>query len=127
MSEDHTLKPPTEDPGFLVARGRFPGSHKDREMKEKDHCNKLANAVYKAVSNHGYAKVRAIGTYAIANAVRAVTLATDRCKKKGISLMWETCIEEGNFGPLRREDHVQNVIAYSFRIKHWEETSENNE
>jgi len=120
------FKPANEDPGFLVAKGRFSSKNKDeREMQEKDHRSKLANAIYMAIINHGYAHVRAIGTGAIANAVRSITLATERCGKKGISLMWDSVMDKGNLGPMRHSGHVQDVTAYSFRIKHWEEVNNN--
>lgn len=117
---DQHFKPQNEDPGFLAARGRFSGaSVEERDSKEKDHRSKLANAIYMAIVNQGYAHVRAIGTAAIANAVRSITLATERCSKKNISLMWETVVDKGNLGPLRQTNHVQDVTAYSFRIKQW--------
>ncbi len=118
------FKPQSEDPGFLVAKGRFSSKSKEeREMQEKDHRSKLANAIYMAIINHGYAHVRAIGTGAIANAVRSITLATDRCSKKGISLMWDSVMDKGNLGPIRQSGHVKDVTAYSFRLKHWEEVN----
>lgn len=129
IAESETVfKSQDEDPGFLVAKGRFPAKDKgERETQEKNHRSKLANAIYMAIINHGYAHVRAIGTRAIANAVRAITLATDRCRKKGISLMWDSVTDKGNLGPMRQSEHVQDVTAYSFRLKHWEEVEKNNE
>jgi len=118
------FKSQEEDPGFLVAKGRFLAKDKElRDAQEKDHRSKLANAIYMAIINHGYAHVRAIGTGAIANAVRSITLATDRCHKKGISLMWDSIVDKGNLGPIRQSEHVQDVTAYSFRLKHWEEVN----
>jgi stage V sporulation protein SpoVS len=117
---DGHFKPQNEDPGFLVAKGRFHAKDaEERDLKEKDHRSKLANAIYMAIVNHGYAHIRAIGTAAIANAVRAITLATERCKKKNISLMWDTVVDKGNLGPMRQANHVKDVTAYSFRIKQW--------
>lgn len=110
-----------EDPGFLVAKGRFSGSADDREKQEKDHRSKLANAIFMAISNHGYANVRAIGTFAIANAVRSIAVVTERFRKKGIGLMWETVIDKGNLGPMRSDEHVNDVTAYLFRIHDWTE------
>lgn len=120
-----SFKSKSEDPGFLVAKGRFSAqSPEERDKKEKDHRSKLANAIYMAITNHGYANVRAIGTSAIANAVRAITLATERCRKKGIALMWDTVIDKGNLGPMRQESHVKDVTAYEFRITHWKKVEE---
>jgi len=121
LSESETsFKPQEEDPGFLVAKGRFSAkTSEERDTKEKDHRSKLANAIYMAIINHGYAHVRAIGTSAIANAVRAIALSTERCRKKGIALMWDTVIDKGNLGPMRQQSHVKDVTAYSFRITHW--------
>jgi hypothetical protein len=84
-----SFKPQNEDPGFLVAKGRFSGTPEEKAKHEKDHRSKLSNAIFMAISNHGYAAVRAIGTSAIANAVRSITIASERCQKKGIGLMWE--------------------------------------
>lgn len=120
-----TFKTKDEDPGFLVAKGRFHGEDLDERLeKEKDHRSKLANAVYMAMRNHGYATIRAIGTNAIANAVRSITMATERCHRKGISLSWESVVEKGNLGPIRSKNHVQDVTAYCFRIKAWTEITE---
>ena len=80
-----------------------------------------------AISNHGYASVRAIGTFAIANAVRAITVATERCRKKGIGLMWEVVVDKGNLGPMRSDNHVRDVTAYSFSIHEWKESEDKNE
>jgi len=121
VGPEASFKSQSDDPGFLVAKGRFPAKNaEERDAKEKDHRSKLANAIYMAIINHGYAHVRAIGTSAIANAVRAITLATERCRKKGIALMWDTVLDKGNLGPMRQDSHVQDVTAYSFRITHWE-------
>ena len=119
-----SFKPKDEDPGFLVAKGRFSGSPEEKEKSEKDHRNKLSNAIFMAISNHGYATVRAIGTFAIANAVRAITVATERCRKKGIGLMWESVVDKGNLGRMRSENHVRDVTAYSFRIHEWKESGD---
>lgn len=121
-----SFKPSSEDPGFLVAKGRFSGSPKEKEKQEKDHRSKLANAIFMAISNHGYATVRSIGTSAIANAVRSITVATERCRKKGIDLMWESIIEKGNLGPMRSDKHVQDVTAYLFRIHKWQDSENEN-
>ena len=120
------FKPNADDPGFLVAKGRFFGNDiKDRQSQEKDHRSKLSNAIYMALSNHGYAHVRAIGTNAIANAVRAIASTSERCQKNGgVSLMWEIAVDKGNLGPVREENHVQDVIAYSFRIVFFENEKE---
>lgn len=122
-----SFKPQEEDPGFLVAKGRFPAKDpEERNDKEAAHRSKLANAIYMAIINHGYAHVRAIGTSAIANAVRAITSSTERCRKKGIALMWDTVINKGNLGPMRQQGHVKDVTAYLFRITHWKEVEEKN-
>ena len=122
-----SFKSREEDPGFLVAKGRFSGTPEERDIKEKDHRSKLSNAIYMAISNHGYATVRSIGTNAIANAVRSITSATDRCRKKGIDLKWESVIDRGNLGPMRDNKHVQDVTAYLFRIHDWKESEKDHE
>lgn len=125
MTDKVDFKSQNEDPGFLVAKGKFSGTQDEKDNKEKDHRNKLANAVYMAIVNHGYAHIRAIGTNAIANAVRAIVLASERCKKRDVSLMWECILEKGNLGPIREGGHVQNVVAYTFKIKDWVEGKHN--
>jgi len=122
-----SFKSREEDPGFLVAKGKFRGSTEDRSREEKNHRSKLSNAIYMAISNHGYAKVRAIGTGAIANAVRSITSATERCQKKGINLVWEYVIDRGNLGSLRDNEHVSDVTAYLFQIHDWKEAEQQNE
>ena len=115
------------DPAFLLAKGR--GKSKDLDERgrlEKEHRSKLANAIYMAVVHHGYATVRAIGTYAIANAVRSITMASERCRKKDINLWWESSFDKGNVGPMRDESHVNNVAALFFRIQHWEDKGTSN-
>ena len=121
-----SFKSRDEDPGFLVAKGRFPGSSEEKSRHEKNHRSKLSNAIFMAISNHGYATVRAIGTFAIANAVRSITVATERCRKKGICLMWESIVEKGNLGPMRSDAHVRDVTAYLFRIHEWKDSEEKN-
>lgn len=121
-----SFKPRDEDPGFLVAKGRFSGSSEEKDKNEKNHRSKLSNAIFMAISNHGYANVRAIGTFAIANAVRAITAATERCRKKGIELMWESVVDKGNLGPMRSDGHVRDVTAYLFRIHKWKDSENKN-
>lgn len=112
------FKEKDEDPGFLVAKGRFSGSSpEEKEAKAKNHRSKLGNAIFMAITNHGYAKVRAIGTRAIANAVRAITAASARCEKKGVKLYWESVFDKGNLGPIRDSSHVKDVTAFLFRIR----------
>jgi stage V sporulation protein SpoVS len=123
-----TFKKKDEDPGFLVAKGRFSGvTLEEKQNKEKDHRSKLANAIYMAMRNHGYATIRSIGTNAIANAVRSITMATERCHNRGVSLAWESVVETGNLGHIRSEDHVQDVTAYCFKITAWTDMEKNND
>jgi len=109
------------DPTFLVAKGRFSGKDEYRFAQEKEHISKLSDAIFMAINKHGYAQIRAIGARAIANAVRAITNVTERCKKRNVRLLWESVVEKGNLGPIRNEGHVSDVVAYLFTIKHFEE------
>lgn len=127
ITAPQSFKPRDEDPGFLVAKGRFLGSSEEKSKQGKDHRSKLSNAIFMAICNHGYATVRAIGTFAIANAVRSITSASERCRKKGIGLMWESVVDKGNLGPMRSDGHVHDVTAYLFRIHEWKDSEENNE
>lgn len=119
--QNETFKNKVDDPGFLVAKGRFSGSSEERNAKEKMHRSKLSNAIFMAMTNHGYATVRAIGTRAIANAVRAITTASSRCEKSGVKLYWESVFDKGNLGPMRDSSHVSDVTAFLFRIKNFTE------
>ncbi len=108
----------SKDPGFLAAKGRFAGdTQDDRDAEARNHRSRLANAIFRAMTNHGYATVRAIGTQAIANAVRAITAASARCEKKGVKLLWESVFDKGNLGPMRDSSHVEDVTAFLFRIR----------
>ncbi len=121
------FKDQKKDPGFLVARGNFRGTDGERESEEKQHRTKLSNAIFMAINKHGYATIRAVGTYAIANAVRSITVASDRCRVKGIALSWESVVERGNLGPLRKKSHVEDVVAYCFRLTSWKEMEKEQE
>ncbi len=112
------FKDKEDDPGFLVAKGKFSGENQEeRDTKARNHRSKLANAIFMAITNHGYATVRAIGTQAIANAVRAITTSSARCEKKGVKLYWESVFDKGNLGPMRDSSHVKDVTAFLFRIR----------
>lgn len=113
------------DPGFLVAKGRFPGNSVEKMNQEKKHQKKLANAVFKSIINNGYANLRAVGSFAIANAVRAITLASIKSAKKGVVLYWDSVFEHGNLGPLRDSDHVKNVTAILFRLRFFKDLGGN--
>jgi len=115
-----TFKDKESDPGFLVAKGRFSGADdEERDSKARNHRNKLANAIFMTISNYGYATVRAIGTQAIANAVRSIATASSWCNKKGIKLYWESVFDKGNLGPMRDSSHVSDVTAFLFRIRNF--------
>ncbi len=116
------FKDKKEDPGFLVARGRFSEDSKESISNEKEHRSKLSNAIFMSIMNHGYANIRAVGTRAIANAVRSITIATERCKKRDICLYWDSEIDKGNLGPLRDPSHVQDVTAYVFKLQHFKDS-----
>jgi len=106
------------DPGFLVAKGRFPGRTDDeRKAAEKDHVKKLASAVFMALRRHGYAKVRAVGPFANYNAVKALTIAMGYCAPKGIDICFAPSFDEGNMGALRDSEHVESVTAILYSVK----------
>jgi len=112
------------DPGFLVAKGRFQGSDVDRKSAEKHHVKKLASAVFMAMTNHGYASIRAVGPFANYNALKAITIATGYCAPKGIDLCWTSAFDEGNLGQLRQDGHVDTVTAMLYTVKGYKEWSE---
>ena len=114
----------TNDPGFLVAKGRFKGAtESDRKLAEKTHVKKLASAVFMALRRHGYANVRAVGPFANYNAVKALAIATGYCAPKGIDLCFSPSFNEGNLGALRDESHVETVTAILYSVKGFKEWS----
>ncbi len=116
------------DPGFLVAKGRFHGeTDDDRKNAEKKHVKKLASAIFMAMSNHGYATIRAVGPFANYNAVKAITIAMGYCAPKGIELCFVPSFDEGNLGSLRQEGHVDGVTAMVYSVKGYKEWAEEEE
>ena len=111
------------DPGFLVAKGKFSGeTEEERRNAEITHAKKLASAIFMAMSNHGYAKIRAVGRNASYSAIKAIIIASGYCTPKGIHLVWEACFNEGNLGVLREKNHVSTVTAILFTLhdhKEW--------
>lgn len=117
------------DPGFLVAKGRFHGAADESKLAEKKHVKKLASAIFMAMTNHGYANIRAVGPFANYNAIKAITIATGYCAPKGIELCWTSAFDEGNLGDLRQDGHVDTVTAMMYSVKgykEWEEYEEDN-
>ena len=112
------------DPGFLVAKGRFHGSESERKSAEKTHVKKLANAIFRAMTNHGYASIRAVGPFANYNALKAITISAGHCAPKGIELCWTSAFEEGNLGNLRQAGHVDTVTAMLYSVKGYKEWEE---
>lgn len=111
-----------DDPGFLVAKGRFSGETEEEKKKaERSHVKKLASAVFMALTNHGYATIRAVGPFANYNAVKAYIIATGYCAPKGIDLCFTVSFDEGNLGPRRDKNHVDNVVATVYSIKGYKE------
>lgn len=113
------------DPGFLVAKGRFDANNDDdRQELRRKHVKKLASAIFMAMTNHGYATIRAVGPFANDNAVKALTLATGYCASRGIELCWTSSESTGNLGRLRKEGHVDSVSATCYTIKDWKDWKE---
>ena len=113
-----TFKDIKDDPGFLVAKGRFKGNTDEEKKNARTrHVKSLASAIFMAMSNHGYATIRAIGESASYNAVKAIAIASGHCKPKGIDLCFEVSFDEGNIGKLRKSDHVNSVTAIVFSLK----------
>lgn len=110
------------DPAFLVAKGSFrSGNKQERYEAERSHRLKLGNAIYMAMINHGNAVIRAIGSSAIANAVRAITIAGAKCKLNGIDIVWDSCFDTGSLQPLNNEAETVNVTAILFRLRGFNE------
>ncbi len=106
------------DPGFLVAKGRFKTStEEERNAARTSHVKSLANAIFKAMSHHGYATVRSIGEAASYNAVKAIAICSGNCKSHGMDLCFEVSFDEGNLGSLRKPGHVESVTAIVFNLK----------
>lgn len=146
------------DPGFLVAKGRFrcdserqrddsfrerddlirqgisPASDQvisltqsidnlnktidsERDFLERKHVKSLASAIFMAMTNHGYANVRAVGRAATYNAVKSIAIAEEYCKSKDMDPRCDIKFDEGNLGSLRSKTHVQSVTAMLFKLK----------
>lgn len=119
------FKSKSEDPGFLVVKGRFSGETEDeRKRQEKVHIKKLARAIFMAMTNHGYATVRAVGRNATYNATKAIAITSGYCKPKGIDICFEVSFDEGNLGPIRDEKHVSTVTALVFTLKGFKQWQE---
>jgi len=125
LVETGSFRDTKDDPGFLVSKGRFGGETEEARKKlERGHVKKLASAIFMAMSNHGYATVRAVGPFANYNAIKAYIIATGYCAPKGIDLCFTVSFDEGNLGPKRQVNHVDNVVATVYSIKGYKEWSE---
>jgi len=124
VDEEETTNEMTVDPAFLKAKGRFSGNAEERRNAEKDHVKRLAFAIFRALSRHGYVTIRAVGPFANHNAVKALTIATGYCAPKGIDLCFTPAFDEGNLGDLRDVSHVENVTAILYSVKGFKEWSE---
>ena len=124
VEEKTSFRDSKKDPGFLVAKGRFRGSEEESKSAERLHVKKLASAIFMAMTNHGYATIRAVGPFANYNALKAITIATGYCAPKGIELCWTASFDEGNLGDLRQDGHVNTVTAMLFVVKGYKEWSE---
>ena len=121
----------SDDPGFLVAKGRFRGKNDDDiRQHEREHVKSLASAIFMAMTNHGYANIRSVGRNAAYNANKAIAIASGHCKVKGIDVCYEIVFDEGNLGPIRNNDHVKSVTALLFKLKgfrEWQNGDQSNE
>lgn len=97
----------------------------ERRKLEKEHIKNLASAIFMAMSNHGYANIRAVGRNATYNAIKSITIASGYCKTKGIDVCFEVSFDEGNLGMLRNKHHVQSVTAMMFKLKGYKEWAAN--
>ncbi len=113
------------DPGFLVAKGRFSGENEqDKRDARKTHIKSLASAIFMAMSNHGYATIRAIGESASYNAIKSITIASGYLAPKGVELCWQSFFDEGNLGVCREPSHVETVTAMVFKLKSFKDWTE---
>lgn len=141
-----TFREKESDPGFLVAKGKFRSSieeegpkdgetqesygrrvHEEQRNLERNHVKNLASAIFMAMSNCGYANIRAVGRNATYNAIKAIAVAKSYCAPKGIELCWDVSFDEGNLGALRNKNHVSTVTAMLFSLKGFREWAEEQE
>lgn len=113
-----------EDPGFLVAKGKFYGDKNEQSILERQHVKSLSTAIFMSVSNHGYANIRAVGRSACYNAVKAISISTEYFKAKDKNISWTPIFTEGNLGDLQQNNHVQNVTAIVFQVRDFNEWKE---
>ena len=122
---DKPFRSKSSDPGFLVAKGKVSGeTDEERHAARTVHVKGLATAIYKAMSHHGYATIRAIGESASYNAVKSIAIASGLCKPQGLDLCFEVSFDEGNIGSLRKPGHVEKVTAIVFSLKGYKEWAE---
>lgn len=138
-----TFQEKGSDPGFLVAKGKFRSKaeeegilegestadyegriHDEQRLLERNHVKNLASAIFMAMSNCGYANVRAVGRNATYNAIKAIAVAKSYCAPKGIEICWDVSFDEGNLGALRNKAHVPGVTAMLFSLKGFREWAE---
>lgn len=118
------------DPGFLVAKGRFNGDKTEQSLLERKHVKGLSSAIFMSVSNHGYANVRAVGKSACYNALKAISISGSYFQADDRVPCWIPFFTEGNLGELQQESHVQNVTAIVFQVREysdWKKEGEKHE
>lgn len=111
-----TFSSTIQDPAFLAAKGRFPGNAIQKHNARELHISKLTKAILRAMENHGYVKIRSIGSQAHANALYAMERASRICEAGGVGLYWEIVKDHGNIGELRSKHHVANIDALVFSL-----------
>lgn len=87
---------------------------KDQMFMKKQHIHKLSKALVPTIQKCGHAKLRAVGSNAISNAVLAIAKFTKNNPDMLINI--SISIETGNIGNLRRSDHSDKVEAVLFLI-----------
>lgn len=106
----------TGDPTLLAAKGSFQGSFDDQKKAQSNHVFKLSNTINTVFQKHGMAKIRAVGSKALSNAVKAIERASFISAKNGKEMYWKVKKEVGNLGDLKSQSHVSDVGAYVFEL-----------
>jgi stage V sporulation protein SpoVS len=89
------------DPTLLKVRGKD---------TDKEYVKKLANAVLKTFENHGKASLRCVGAAAVNNADKAIIIASDDAKKRGIELVEKKQFTIANFDGVEKTGILKTIV-----------------
>ena len=90
----------SDDPTLILVKGSF---HREAESEEEqrklatEHVKRVASTITTVVAKHGVANVRCVGAASTNNGWKAITIAYDRFKERGVKLELEPSFQTVNF------------------------------